>query len=606
MSIFEAFETPKDLRDQYETSPCTAGVMGLKTLNVICGPNNSGKSRLLRALVQSLTSTNWAMIASFDIFNDRWRAQWSEGLQSLAKHLNRSPLYTRFVTPIDETDGNSHRYNKYLSVLLGDVDAFGSDGLQTLQQDGFDAPKARTVLQGALAKNDGVSFSYIPAIRSCRDLRNTSSILEHISHRYFRGGLQQQNLFAGQELYEKVKAFLLGRPAQRQLIQDFEALLSEQFFDGRAVSLSPRQESGRSELHIRIEPEHERPISELGDGMQSIIIQLAPAFLSEGRYLALFIEEPELYLHPGLQRRLFEVLLDLDKHTHWERHQVFVTSHSNHLLDLTLDHERIAILRVEKTVGDRSDDQVLRATAEEYARFKVEMVAPGEIRLLHDLGVQSSSVFLSNCTIWVEGPTDRIILRRYMELVAKEQNVELREDLDYSFVFYAGSVAKHLSLFDDKGPDVNRICSHMLFVADYDGEKKAADAETLKEKLGDRFHRLECREIENTVSSEVLRRVVAAWTKSDPEKLELLGQDEIAEQGIGELINDHYAEFLKERDRWADEDGGLSQKRKTKFAELVREHTGSVADLSPAALAVAEAAVAFVRDHRAAANAPAT
>ncbi|NRA58985.1 MAG: AAA family ATPase, partial [Phycisphaerales bacterium] len=305
-------------------------------------------------------------------------------------------------------------------------------------------------------------------------------------------------------------------------MRNFEDLLSTQFFDGREVSLSPREDGGYGELYVRIEPEPERAVSELGDGLQSIVIQLAPAFLSEGKTLTLFIEEPELYLHPGLQRRLFEVLLDLDQYTHWDRHQVFVTSHSNHLLDLTLDHDRIAVLRVEKTVGERSDNPVSRATAEEDATFLVEKVGAGEIRLLHDLGVQSSSVFLSNCTIWVEGPTDRTILRRYMELVAERDGVELREDLDFSFVYYGGSLAERLSLLDEDGPDVDRMCSRMLFVAGGDIEEKADRAERLEARLKERFHLLKCREIENTVSPEVLRRVIAAWYGNEPERLDLV------------------------------------------------------------------------------------
>lgn len=605
MSIFEAFETPKDLRAQYETSPCTAGVMGLKTLNVICGPNNSGKSRLLRSLFVPRKSAGHVFFRTAEADRGAVQRQAVNLSRSMFNEMHARGFPRNYVEEIQRLAEPADKLDATLRLLLGDSSLDPHVGLDRLNGFGFDVPKWRAGLVEASVDHDFDAFAYVPAIRSCRNLGADDSIFQHVNKRYFSEQLSAARCYGGQELFQRVRGLLLGKPSQRQQVRHFEELLSKEFFDGREVSLSPREDGGYDELYIRIEPEPERAVSKLGDGLQSIIIQLAPAFLSEGKSLALFIEEPELYLHPGLQRRLFEVLLDLDKHTHWERHQVFVTSHSNHLLDLTLDHERVAILRVEKTVGDRSDDQVLRATAEEDAKFKVEMVAPGEIRLLHDLGVQSSSVFLSNCTIWVEGPTDRTIIRHYMELIAKRDKVELREDLDFSFVYYAGSLAERLSLLDEDGPDVDRMCSRMFFVADGDIEGKGDRVDRLREKLGERFHLLQCREVENTVSAGVLREVIAAWYGNKASELALPKAGDIPGSGLGTLIMEGFDGFLK-NEKWAAEDGGLVQRRKTRFADMVREHTKTVADLSPAALAVAEAAVEFVHNHRAAANTPAS
>lgn len=605
MSIFEAFETPKDLRAQYETSPCTAGVMGLKTLNVICGPNNSGKSRLLRSLFVPRKSAGHVFFRTAEADRGAVQRQAVNLSRSMFNEMHARGCPRNYVEEIQRLAEPADKLDATLRLLLGDSSLDPHVGLDRLNGFGFDVPKWRAGLVEASVDHDFDAFAYVPAIRSCRNLGADDSIFQHINKRYFSEQLSAARCYGGQELFQRVRGLLLGKPSQRQQVRHFEELLSKEFFDGREVSLSPREDGGYDELYIRIEPEPERAVSKLGDGLQSIIIQLASAFLSEGKSLALFIEEPELYLHPGLQRRLFEVLLDLDKHTHWERHQVFVTSHSNHLLDLTLDHDRIAILRVEKTVGDRSDDAVVRATAEEDARFKVEMVAPGEIRLLHDLGVQSSSVFLSNCTIWVEGPTDRTIIRHYMELIAEDQGVELREDLDFSFVYYAGSLAERLSLLDDKAPDIERMCSKLFFVADRDIKTKGDRAARLEAKLGERFHLLGCREIENSVTASVLRKIVAARTKSNPDELPLVKEAGLADAKLGNLLSKTYEDTTAKR-AWAAKDGGLSQDYKSDFAELVCTCVASVEEMAPAAIAVAEAAVEFVHNHRAAANTPAT
>ena len=42
-----------------------------------------------------------------------------------------------------------------------------------------------------------------------------------------------------------------------------------------------------------------------------------------------FIEEPDMFMHPSLQRAFLEVLSEYDQH------QYFITSHSNHFLDLS-------------------------------------------------------------------------------------------------------------------------------------------------------------------------------------------------------------------------------------------------------------------------------
>src|SRR5205807_682440 len=121
-----------------------------------------------------------------------------------------------------------------------------------------------------------------------------------------------------------------------------------------------------------------------------------PLFMNEGKNLLFFCEEPELCMHPGMQRAFLK-LITSDK---FANHQYFLTTHSNHFLDLTQDFDNVSIYTVQKQIA-------VTDKKEKDATFHIQNVSNEDRRCLEFLGVRNSSVFLSNCTIWVEGITDR-------------------------------------------------------------------------------------------------------------------------------------------------------------------------------------------------------
>lgn len=197
------------------------------------------------------------------------------------------------------------------------------------------------------------------------------------------------------------------------------------------------------------------PIYDLGDGLQGLIILTFLAF-TQSEHCLFFIEEPDLYMHPGLQRALVETLLDQP------RHQYFMTTHSNHLLDMTLDYSNMSIFLFRKNISDKK------------VAFTVSNVSLPDTDVLRELGVRSSSVFLTNTTIWVEGITDRRYLRTYMERYLNElessdkEKFELlrtfQEDCHYSFVEYQGAQIVHWS-FDAKEDGSDSIMANRVLVA---------------------------------------------------------------------------------------------------------------------------------------------
>jgi len=235
--------------------------------------------------------------------------------------------------------------------------------------------------------------------------------------------------------------------------------------------------------------------------------------------MKVFIEEPEHYLHPGFQRIFMETLIKPE----FDSFQYFITTHSNHFLDITLDLEQISIYTFKRDQTDR--------------KFIIENVENEDSNILELLGARNASVFLSNCTIWVEGITDRIYIRKYLEVYQNSLNEDQRifkEDTHYSFVEYGGGNITHWSFLTDADPnvpniEVKRLCGKLFLVSDKDGaglkkdgtlngrkKKKYERHLELAKALGDRYYCLESKEIENTLSPEVLNATVRNYEAKNP------------------------------------------------------------------------------------------
>lgn len=128
-----------------------------------------------------------------------------------------------------------------------------------------------------------------------------------------------------------------GNLADRESIAEYQGFLSATFFDNRAVALIPSV--NKDVLTIKVGDEEEKPVQELGDGIQAIIILTFPLLAHRRENLLVYFEEPELFLHPGLQRIFLAILSD----DQFENHQYFIATHSNHLLDITSDVKDVSI-----------------------------------------------------------------------------------------------------------------------------------------------------------------------------------------------------------------------------------------------------------------------
>lgn len=419
---------------------------------------------------------------------------------------------------------------------------------------------------------------YIPILRGMRpvtEIENKQPYIERAQKDYFTdtSKFNTENIITGECLYHELKIHLLGEPEQREIIKNYEEKLSQYFFDNEAVSLIPKHD--QDVVNIKIGSDRQRPIYELGDGLQQAIILTYEAYIKnkdkEGNTEthAFFIEEPELHMHAGMVRQLMNFYLNETNHYY------FFTTHSNHLLDMADESDQVMIQKFVKHPKEGSSNEF------EFKIYRCDR----DRDLLASLGVRPSSVYLANCTIWVEGITDRLYITKYMEKYLAElekSNNELYKkyrrfmpNYHYTFVEYAGSNLVHWCFSDtyadqleDKGLNAKAVASEMLLIADGDIQNKADRVQVLKSELKkDNYLILECKETENTLPKDSIVRVaqkkfsnMKAKTKQGftIENLDSITASDYFDHkdyGIGKLLDDQIRNTRTSTDKTAFADG---------------------------------------------------
>ena len=396
----------------------------LGRINLLIGQNNSGKSNVIRlfGLLEHFRRANVGSIikvSNLDFQNKSTEIPISIGL--------------KFRLPEDE---------QVLSLknLIDEIDLH-----LTLRHDG----KIESIASGTLATPHGSNYSI--AERWWKDRRSFSS-----GYIYPEQVVQEYNNFISTQALSSCLASI----PTIHIIPEFRQIRSGETYDYGGSNLirtlaalrDPledadtekkkflditkffRELSGLPNAELSIPPDHSKiivddgknrlPLGSYGTGIHESVIILTAVLSNDGEFFA--IEEPEIHLHPRLQNQLVNFFLRNTSSS------FLLSTHSptiiNSVYSLGISGEPVNLVHIEKLEsGSRGrpitkDHQILSS--------------------IRDLGFSASDLLQANCIIWVEGPSDRIYLQKWLSLI----DGALVEGLHYQYLYYGGRLLSKYKL----------------------------------------------------------------------------------------------------------------------------------------------------------------
>ena len=537
MSFYEHtfwIKTPDRLKDHLlDQENKKINLLGpFQKINVIIGTNNSGKSLLMRELIRQLIDKTYVSDRYLNnlnkkivelrnnicqVFNGQMKSFYSNNGEFSFYDIDTHIPFIEEKSPLED---NIAAIDKAIKIAAPGFDRFGTtSGYTHIQSNN----RGNIVIKNTLStiKKDlenlliskTYSKIYIPTIRTLRVYKDNQELENKTREEYSFNRTENQldqnidsNIIIenGQSFYDQISYLRNSTHEEEEKLFRYQEFLSEFFFDKNKVSFITNKKD--KIINIKIGDEKAQPIQHLGDGLQMIIIITFPFFNYNNGIV--MIEEPELFIHPSLQQTLMNVLSN-SKLT--DNFQTFIVTHSNHIINFSTHNSRASIFNIKKATNNDSNS---------LPKFVFSNISYGDTSILDLIGANKSSVFLSNCSIWVEGVTDKLyllkIIEKYCSMTTAKKHHKgkfklLREGLHYIFVYSAGDNIIHLD-FDDVSilDEISRkvpikfLCGKAMVIIDDDNGKNIARKNALKNKLKFNLVVLNSAEIENILSPKTI------------------------------------------------------------------------------------------------------
>ncbi len=219
-----------------------------------------------------------------------------------------------------------------------------------------------------------------------------------------------------------------------------------------------------------------------------------------------------------------------------------MTTHSNIVIDLYNSLEKTQIFHINKIEGKTKISSIIK-------QFDFK-------KILDDLDVRASDILQSNGIIWVEGPSDRTYLNKWLSLLDNT----LVEGYHYSIMFYGGRLLSNLSfdydLINDELIPLLKLNTNSFVVMDRDGK-------SVSQKLNDTKLRIQSelgnnnvwvtkgREIENYISNNTINE----WLEKKY-KIKSNFENEIntkLEESVSRIANSEKIKYNLNKNKYASE-----------------------------------------------------
>jgi hypothetical protein len=402
------------------------GFDDLKRFNIIIGRNNSGKSSLLD-LVAFLTKP-YVLPA---LRNGAPPEVLRMGL------VDNTDYERSFPSDRSRTDiGSYDRYGmKYLNkVMTWRINANGHNELISIA----DAPPIEGIFKSVIVSEKrhpllGKQFKRLSAERDIRP-EESESALQLLATGFGATNLIQRYINDTARPSDLIETELL---AALNVIFEPDAI-----FTRILVQRLAKNNSDNWEVFLDEHDKGRIALSDSGSGLKTVLLVLLLLLVVphlEGKPLSSYVfafEELENNTHPALQRRL---LLFLHRLAVASDLTFFLTTHSTVAIDFFSRNADSQILYV---THDRRESKVQNVQAYEQNR-----------KILDDLDLRASDMLQSNGVVWVEGPSDRLYFRRWVDLWSEGK---LIEGVHYQCLFYGGKLLKHISC-EEPNCDTGRV-----------------------------------------------------------------------------------------------------------------------------------------------------
>ncbi len=344
-------------------------------INVFVGENASGKTSLLEALTLPMLEFKSDSFSIDDMNDPKERVAiqvFSKDSFEVAKTMSGSFSAKGF----EFTAGARARDNKtYLSSIIVTDQLFMKK--DSTPKDG--SPDLRLSVNNPFkgkrfSENDIVILDKGRLYQTRSGTMNSTRfdrLMEDFNHQYIKNSTDITNL--NENLDEKVKKDKVENKFLECAIKKFHEISGSQVHLDFIDNYKPFKNAYFAK---RKDNNQQIQISNLGSGYEMIFALFYSFYMSQqgGKQLIVLIDEPELHLHPTLQEKFVEFLLEISKDA-----QIFLTTHSPLLIkQLAFNNKvKVSILKDGQDVSALADRKLSYISANE-TNFIAFDLATGE------------------------------------------------------------------------------------------------------------------------------------------------------------------------------------------------------------------------------------